>query len=251
VRALDDVSFEVRTGEFLTIVGPSGCGKSTLLSVLAGLTRLTAGSMVRDPAIEARGGIGMVFQKPVLLQWRTVLENILMPAEILGTGRKAAQAHAMELIELVGLTGFENAWPHQLSGGMAQRASICRALLTDPPLLLMDEPFGALDAITRERMNFELQRLWSATGKTVVFVTHSIEEAVLLSDRAIVMTPRPGRIAEVIENKLNRPRDLETMSSPVFADYSSHIRHLLIPRVASDPGEVPPDVDGQPGESRA
>ena len=238
VRALDDVSFDVREGEFLTIVGPSGCGKSTLLAIIAGLTSLTGGTMVRDPSVERPGGLGMVFQKPVLLQWRTVLENILVPAEILAMDKGAARAKAIELIELVGLTGFEHAWPHQLSGGMAQRASICRALLPDPPLLLMDEPFGAVDAITRERMNFELQRLWSTTGKTVVFVTHSIEEAVLISDRVVVMTSRPGRVAELIDNRLPRPRDLETMSSPLFGEYCSNIRHLLIPQ-AHDPGEVP------------
>ncbi|HEY7940447.1 MAG TPA: ABC transporter ATP-binding protein [Candidatus Limnocylindrales bacterium] len=228
VRALDDVSFDVRAGEFLTIVGPSGCGKSTLLSIIAGLSQLSGGTMRRDATVARPGGIGMVFQKPVLLQWRTILENVLMPAEILRTDRKAAQAKAMELIKLTGLSGFEDAWPHQLSGGMAQRTSICRALLTDPPLLLMDEPFGALDAITRERMNLELQRIWSTTAKTVVFVTHSIEEAVLLSDRAIVMSARPGKVAKILINELPRPRDVETLSSPLFAEYCSQIRHLLI-----------------------
>jgi NitT/TauT family transport system ATP-binding protein len=247
VRALEDVSFDVRSGEFLTIVGPSGCGKSTLLSIVAGLTALTGGTLVRDPSVEQPGGIGMVFQKPVLLQWRTVLENILMPAEILGTDRAAARSRALALIELVGLTGFEHAWPHQLSGGMAQRASICRALLTDPPLLLMDEPFGSVDAITRERLNLELQRIWSTTGKTVVFVTHSIEEAVLISDRAIVMTSRPGKVAEIIDNRLPRPRDLETMSSPLFSEYCSHIRHMLVPG-SNDPTESLTDAQEPRGE---
>ncbi|MGH2407732.1 MAG: ABC transporter ATP-binding protein [Candidatus Limnocylindrales bacterium] len=243
VRALEDVSFDVRSGEFLTIVGPSGCGKSTLLSIVAGLTALTGGTLVRDSSVEQPGGIGMVFQKPVLLQWRTVLENILMPAEILGTDRALAEARALALIELVGLTGFEHAWPHQLSGGMAQRASICRALLTDPPLLLMDEPFGSVDAITRERLNLELQRIWSSTGKTVVFVTHSIEEAVLLSDRAIVMTSRPGKVAEIIDNQLPRPRNLETMDSPLFSQYCGHIRHMLVPG-SNDPAESLADAPG-------
>jgi NitT/TauT family transport system ATP-binding protein len=236
VHALEDVSFDIRSGEFLSIVGPSGCGKSTLLGVVACLTALNGGTLTRDDSIERPGGIGMVFQKPVLLQWRTVLENILMPAEILGTPRAVAKARAMDLIELVGLTGFENAWPHQLSGGMAQRASICRALLTDPPLLLMDEPFGAVDAITRERLNLELQRLWSTTGNTVVFVTHSIEEAVLISDRAIIMTARPGKVAEIIDNQLPRPRDLDTMSLPLFSEYCGHIRHMLVPP-SHDPAE--------------
>jgi NitT/TauT family transport system ATP-binding protein len=236
VVALQDVSFDIRSGEFLSIVGPSGCGKSTLLGVVAGLTMLNDGTLERDASVERPGGIGMVFQKPVLLQWRTVLENIMMPAEILGTPRAVAKARAMELIELVGLTGFENAWPHQLSGGMAQRASICRALLTDPPLLLMDEPFGAVDAITRERLNLELQRLWSTTGNTVVFVTHSIEEAVLISDRAIIMTARPGKVAEIIDNQLPRPRDLDTMSLPLFSEYCGHIRHMLVPP-SNEPGE--------------
>jgi NitT/TauT family transport system ATP-binding protein len=228
VRALDNVSLDVRTGEFLTIVGPSGCGKSTLLGIIAGLTPMTGGKVSRDPSVERRGGIGMVFQEPVLLQWRTILQNVLTPAEILHLDRARARSKALELIELVGLHGFEQSWPRQLSGGMAQRASICRALLTDPPLLLMDEPFGSLDAITRERMNLELQRIWSSTGKTVIFVTHSIEESVLISDRIVVMTARPGRIAEVIENRLPRPRDVDTMSSPLFGEYAGRIRHLLV-----------------------
>ena len=228
VRALDGVSIDVRTGEFLTIVGPSGCGKSTLLSIIAGLTPLSGGVVSRDPSVARRGGIGMVFQQPVLLQWRSIIDNVLTPAEILHMEPAAARAKAAELIELVGLRGFERSWPHQLSGGMAQRASICRALLPDPPLLLMDEPFGALDAITRERMNLELQRIWSSTGKTIIFVTHSIEESVLLSDRIVVMTARPGRVAEVIENQLPRPRDVDTMSSPLFGEYAKRIRHLLV-----------------------
>jgi NitT/TauT family transport system ATP-binding protein len=228
VRAIDDVSIDVRTGEFLTIVGPSGCGKSTLLGIIAGLTPLTGGRVTRDPSVARRGGIGMVFQQPVLLQWRTIINNVLTPAEILRLDRATARTKAMALIELVGLKGFEQAWPHQLSGGMAQRASICRALLPDPPLLLMDEPFGALDAITRERMNLELQRIWSTTGKTVIFVTHSIEESVLISDRIIVMTARPGRVAEVIENELPRPRDVDTMSSALYGKYTGRIRHLLV-----------------------
>ena len=228
VRALDGVSIDVRTGEFLTIVGPSGCGKSTLLGIIAGLTPSSGGVVSRDPSVARRGGIGMVFQQPVLLQWRSIMDNVLTPAEILHMDATAARAKAAELIELVGLHGFERSWPHQLSGGMAQRASICRALLPDPPLLLMDEPFGALDAITRERMNLELQRIWSSTGKTIIFVTHSIEESVLLSDRIVVMTARPGRVAEVIDNQLPRPRDVDTMSAPLFGEYAKRIRHLLV-----------------------
>ena len=228
IRAIDDVTFDVREGEFLTIVGPSGCGKSTMLGIMAGLTPLSGGEIARDATVERRGGIGMVFQKPVLLAWRTILDNVLTPAEILHTDRAAAHAKAVELLDLVGLAGFERSWPYQLSGGMQQRSSICRALLSDPPLLLMDEPFGALDAITRERMNLELQRIWSSTGKTVVFVTHSIEESVLLSDRIVVMTARPGRVAEIIENQLPRPRDIETMSDALFNEYCGRVRHLLV-----------------------
>ena len=170
----------------------------------------------------------MVFQSPVLLPWRTVLSNVLAPAEILKLDRRASTVKARELLAQVDLGGFEKALPYQLSGGMQQRVAICRALLSDPPLLLMDEPFGALDALTRERMNLELQRIFGLGQKTVVLVTHSISEAVFLSDRIVTMTPRPGRIAEIIENDLPRPRTLETYDAPQFSEYAGHIRKLIM-----------------------
>ena len=168
----------------------------------------------------------MVFQSPVLLPWRTVLANVLLPVELLHERDSLAAARA--LLSEVGLGDFERAYPHQLSGGMQQRVSICRALLTDSPLLLMDEPFGALDAITRERLNMQLLRIWSEHQKTVVLVTHNIEEAVFLSDRVVVMTPRPGKVAEIIENGLDRPRGVATFRDPRFADYAVHIRELIV-----------------------
>jgi NitT/TauT family transport system ATP-binding protein len=228
VLALDDVDLVIRPGEFVTIVGASGCGKTTLLNLLAGLTAPTAGVIHRAAEVDRQGGIGMVFQSPVLMPWRTVVKNVTAPAEILAMNAEAAHAHALELLDKVGLAGFEQALPYQLSGGMQQRVSICRALLSDPPLLLMDEPFGALDAITRERMNLELQRVWTEGSKTVVLVTHSIDEAVFLSDRIVAMTSRPGRVAEIIENELPRPRGVETYEHPVFTEYAGRIRKLIL-----------------------
>jgi NitT/TauT family transport system ATP-binding protein len=228
VLALDDVSLEVREGEFIAIVGASGCGKTTLLNLIAGLLKPTDGRIDRVPVVERKGGIGMVFQSPVLLPWRTVLSNVLAPAEILNLERVSSKAKATELLAKVDLEGFQDALPYQLSGGMQQRVAICRALLSNPPLLLMDEPFGALDALTRERMNLELQRIFVEGSKTVILVTHSIEEAVFLSDRIIAMTPRPGRIAEVIDNELPRPRTLETYDMPLFTEYAGRIRRIIM-----------------------
>ncbi|MBO9521291.1 MAG: ABC transporter ATP-binding protein [Nocardioidaceae bacterium] len=226
VNALDQVDLDLRDGEFLVLVGASGCGKSTLLKIIAGLLDPTEGSLDRSPGLDERGGIGMVFQKPVLLPWRSVLRNVLVPTEVLRTD--GAREAALGLIDSTGLAGFEDAYPHQLSGGMQQRVAICRALLTDPPLLLMDEPFGALDAITRERLNLLLQEIWSETRKTVVLVTHNIDEAVLLGDRIVVMSPRPGRIVEVIENDLPRPRGAHTYADPRFAELSVHLRAQIV-----------------------
>ncbi len=226
VVAVDRVSCEIKANSFVSIVGPSGCGKSTLLRIIAGLVSATGGQVsvggkkVDGPISDA----SMVFQGPVLLQWRTVLENILFVAEIGGRNPREYRTRALELIELAGLKGFEDSYPHQLSGGMQQRASICRALLLNPSLILMDEPFGALDVMTRERLGFELQGIWSASKNTVVFVTHSITEAVLLSDTIIVMTARPGRIQDVIEVDLPRPRTLETLRTPRFLELSAHVR---------------------------
>jgi NitT/TauT family transport system ATP-binding protein len=228
VLALDDVDLVIRPGEFVTIVGASGCGKTTLLNLLAGLSEPTAGVIHRAAEVDRQGGIGMVFQSPVLMPWRTVIKNVTAPAEILDMDAAAAQGRALELISKVGLAGFEQALPYQLSGGMQQRVSICRALLSDPPLLLMDEPFGALDAITREKMNLELQRVWVEGAKTVLLVTHSIDEAVFLSDRIVAMTPRPGRIAEIIENELPRPRGVDTYEHPLFTEHAGHIRKLIL-----------------------
>ncbi len=226
VEALRDITFDLPKGEFVTIVGASGCGKSTLLKLVAGLLQPTSGSIARQPELEVGTGIGMVFQDPVLLPWRTVLNNVLLPTEILHL--KGAKPAALSLIEEVGLGGFEAAHPHQLSGGMQQRVAICRALLPDPPLLLMDEPFGALDAITRERMNLQLQHIWSEHRKTILLVTHSIEESIFLSDRIIVMTPRPGRIRAIIDNELERPRSVATYGTARFAQYATKIREMIV-----------------------
>jgi NitT/TauT family transport system ATP-binding protein len=234
VRALEQVSLSVRPSEFLVIVGPSGCGKSTLLRVMAGLLEGSSGSARRDLAIQRKGGVGMVFQDASLMHWRRVSQNVTLAGEILKIPKKDRDEAAVRLLNQVGLGRFGDAYPRQLSGGMRQRVAICRALLPDPPLLLMDEPFGALDAITRERMNLLVQQIWSDTGKTVVFVTHSVEEAVFLSDRIVTMTARPGRIAEVIENRLPRPRNSETYRDPLFAEYSARIRDVILANAAEE-----------------
>ncbi len=224
--AVEDLSFEVGDKEFVSLVGPSGCGKSTLLRMVSGLIAPTKGR-VEVRGQEVRGplaGVGMVFQAPVLLPWRTALANVLFTAEMRGEPANRHQARARELIRLTGLEGFERRYPHELSGGMQQRVAICRALLLDPSLLLMDEPFGALDIITRERMGFELQKIWSATRNTVLFVTHSITEAVLLSDTVVVMSARPGRLKAVIAVDLPRPRDVKTLSHPRFVELAARVR---------------------------
>src|SRR5262249_51038831 len=207
-RALEEVSFDLEENSFVSIVGPSGCGKSTLLRMVAGLIRPSGGSIiVRGAPVERPlHDTGMVFQSPVLLPWRTTLGNILFVAEMGGLRASAHRARAQELMQLAGLAGFERNYPHELSGGMQQRASICRAMLLKPSLILMDEPFGALDVITRERMGFALQTLWDESRSTVLFVTHSITEAVLLSDTVVVMTSRPGRIRDIVPIDLPRPR---------------------------------------------
>lgn len=225
--ALHDVNLDIRGGEFVAVVGPSGCGKSTMLRVVAGLIPpgsgevWIGGSRVRG----TRRDIGIVFQSPVLFPWRTVLENVLLPIDVQGLHRNDNLAKARELLALVGLRDFETRYPAELSGGMQQRVGIARALVHDPSILLMDEPFGALDAMTREHMNVELQRLWQSRTKTVLFITHSISEAVFLADRVVVMTPRPGRIAEVIEITLPRSRSLDMMSTAPFGDYVRRIRN--------------------------
>jgi NitT/TauT family transport system ATP-binding protein len=218
VEALRDISLGVRRGEFVSLVGPSGCGKSTLLRIVAGLRRATSGTVSVDgaPVVEPLSNIGMVFQAPVLLKWRTVLDNVLLPAELAGLGTASYRRRAMELLRLVGLGDFAGKRPHELSGGMQQRASICRALLLDPPLLLMDEPFGALDAMTRDDMNIELLRIWGedkgAGGprKTILFVTHSIPEAVLIGNRILLMSPHPGQVKGELNSDGSDPVDPAT-----------------------------------------
>ncbi|HTY76847.1 MAG TPA: ABC transporter ATP-binding protein [Candidatus Bathyarchaeia archaeon] len=229
VHALAGISLEIDAGEFITIVGQSGCGKTTLLKILAGLLQRSAGTVtLRGQAVdEPSRDIGIVFQDPVLLPWRTVLDNVMLPAEVLGLDRPRSRSRALELLALVGLSGFEDKYPHELSGGMRQRVAIARALVHDPSLLLMDEPFGALDAMTREFMNLELLRIWKESGKTIVFITHSIPEAAFLADRVIVMSARPGRIKEIVEVELPRPRDLDMMASDEFGVYTRRIRHLF------------------------
>lgn len=225
-EALIDINFEVKKGEFVTILGPSGCGKSTFLFIGTGLTKNTSGvvtnnnELIEKPAKD----VGFVFQDHLLLEWRTVLSNIMIQGEFRNIDKKECYEKAMKLIELVGLEGFENKYPFELSGGMQQRVSICRALIHNPELLMMDEPFGALDALTREQMRIDLEKIWMERKNTVLFVTHDINEAILLSDRIFVMTPRPGRIKEIIEVDLPRPRSLRVTES---ADFIEHRRHIL------------------------
>jgi NitT/TauT family transport system ATP-binding protein len=228
--ALSDVSLTVGEGEFVTIVGPSGCGKSTLLKVIAGLVRPTSGSvqLLGKGVDRPQREIGFAFQRSALLEWRGARKNILLQAEMRGMDRAHAERRADYLIEMTGLKGFENALPHELSGGMQQRVALCRALLHEPPVLLMDEPFGALDALTRESMNTEMNRIWRETGVTVVLVTHSIAEAIYLGNRVEVMSPRPGRIVRTLPVDLPPERDYgQTAGSPVFKQLAGQIRDLL------------------------
>ena len=229
VCAIQDVTFDVYRGEFITLVGPSGCGKTTLLKIISGLLPRTDGELIIssegdfDPGRE----VGMVFQKPVLLKWRSIVDNVLLPVEILRLAKQSYVAKAMELLSLVGLSGFEKSYPNELSGGMQQRASISRALIHDPQLLLMDEPFGALDALTREKMNLEILRIWEETQKTILFVTHGIQEAVFLADRVIVLSARPARMVAAIDVKLPRPRTMELKAEKEFGQICLEIYRLL------------------------
>ena len=229
VTALEEVSLSIRPGEFVSVLGPSGCGKSTLLRCIAGLEIPSSGSvMVNAKRVkQPPEGLGMVFQRDALLDWRTVADNLMLPVDFRRGDRAAARSRADALLAMTGLNGFEARYPAQLSGGMRQRVALCRALVDDPVLLLMDEPFGALDALTRDQMNIELQRMWLTEHKTVLFVTHSITEAIFLGDRVVVMTPRPGRIADIVEVDLPRPRKLAVRASERFIGYANHIRTLF------------------------
>ena len=226
VESLKPLSFDIREGEFMAVVGPSGCGKSTLLKMVAGLLPASSGEIVLGGS-RVDGppdNVGIVFQSPVLLAWRSVLDNVMLQIEMRRLDRAAYVVKARALLSMVGLDGFENKYPWQLSGGMQQRASICRALVHDPAVLLMDEPFGALDAMTRERMNLELQRIWAETKKTVLFITHSIPESIFLADRVLIMSERPGSIAAIYDVDIPRPRTLRVMGSREFTTLAQQIR---------------------------
>ena len=231
VVALQGIDLDVERGDFVSLIGPSGCGKSTLLRIVGDITEPTSGDVTvnRKHARQAREDrdYGIVFQAPVLFDWRTVAKNIALPLEMQRWDRARRQARVAEMVELVELAGFEKHFPWQLSGGMQQRVSIARALAFSPPLLLMDEPFGALDEMTRERLNLELLRIWSDTGSTVIFVTHSISEAVFLSTRVAVMSPRPGRISALVDIDLPQPRTAETREHPRFFELVTEVREAL------------------------
>ena len=229
LEALKALSFDVAAGEFVSILGPSGCGKSTLLKLVTGLISPTAGTirLAGDPVRGPRREVGIVFQQPTLLPWKTVIENVLVPIRAMGMDVGAKRVAALELLDMMKLGKFARHYPSELSGGMQQRVGIARCLIHDPTLLLMDEPFAALDALTRESMMDELQRIWTATRRSVLFITHSIPEAVYLSDRIIVLSPRPGRVLHTMNVDLPRPRTLDTMSDPRFAALSKQLRQIF------------------------
>jgi NitT/TauT family transport system ATP-binding protein len=243
VHALKDITLSLGDGELVSVVGASGCGKTTLLRIIGGLAEKYGGELRlkgRATAGNPRGDVGIVFQDANLLPWRNILQNVLLPTQVLRLNKRASIARARELIELVGLKGFENKYPFELSGGMRQRVSIARALVHDPSVLLMDEPFGALDALTRETMNAEVLKIWEKTRKTVFMITHSIAEAVFMSDRVIVMSPRPGRIIAEKRIGLPRPRNLDLLSDESFGGYTREIRRLLDSSgSAGEAGEAP------------
>jgi NitT/TauT family transport system ATP-binding protein len=228
--AVSEVTFDVAAGELVSLVGPSGCGKSTLLKILAGLHPHDGGAVrigsANNPFDPSRD-IGMVFQQALLLKWRRIIDNVLLPAEILGLPRRESRDRARDLLALVGLSGYEDKYPYELSGGMQQRAAIARSLVHDPKVILMDEPFGALDALTRERMNLELLRIWQESRKTILFVTHGIAEAVFLGTRVIVLTAGPARMADNFRIELPLPRTLDMKTSEIFGEYTRRIYRLL------------------------
>ena len=228
--AVSEATFDVAAGELVSLVGPSGCGKSTLLKVLAGLHPHDGGTVrIGSPnhPFDPSRDIGMVFQQALLLKWRRIIDNVLLPAEILGLPRKESRNRARDLLALVGLSGYEDKYPYELSGGMQQRAAIARSLVHDPKLILMDEPFGALDALTRERMNLELLRIWRESRKTILFVTHGIAEAVFLGTRVIVLTAGPARMADNFQIDLPHPRTLDMKTNEAFGEYTRRIYRLL------------------------
>ncbi len=229
IVAIEEVSFDIRSGEFIPILGPSGCGKSTLLRIVAGLLKPTGGSVSvgGSPVLGPIKGIGFVFQKPVLFDWYRVLANVLAPVELAGLRKKDYVDKARELIRLVKLDGFEDKYPKELSGGMQQRVAIARALILDPAILIMDEPFGALDALTRDQLNLELLKIWREKRKTILFVTHNIPEAVLLGDRVVVFSERPGRIKAILPVDLPRPRDIEAKKNKKFGELEVELYKLI------------------------
>lgn len=228
--AVSNVTLDIREGELVSLVGPSGCGKSTLLKILAGLHGHDGGTVRigndRVPFVEGRD-VGIVFQQPLLLRWRRILDNVLLPAEILGLPMAESRERALELLKVVGLAGFEDKFPYELSGGMQQRAAIARALVHDPKVVLMDEPFGALDALTRERMNLELLRIWEASRKTIIFVTHGIQEAVFVGSTVVVLSSRPARMVDSFRVELPYPRTLDIKTHEAFGEYTRRIYKLL------------------------
>jgi NitT/TauT family transport system ATP-binding protein len=226
IVAIEDFSVAVGAGEFVSLVGPSGCGKSTFVRLASGLLPATQGRITLDgtPVRGPRRDVGVVFQQPTLLPWKTVLDNVLVPCRALHLDEKQSKEKARELLRLTGLEKFALNYPYELSGGMQQRVGLARGLIHEPRVLLMDEPFGALDAMTRERMGTELQRIWMATGTSVIFITHSIPEAVFLSDRVVVVSPRPGRVVEELPVPLPRPRDVRTMSDALFGELCMRLR---------------------------
>ncbi len=231
VVALQDISLEIAAGEFISLIGPSGCGKSTLMRLIGDLLQPTSGDLLVNGKQPHQARLdrdyGMVFQAATLYDWRSVIKNVQLPLEVMGYAGADRQKLAAAMLDMVELGAFANHYPWQLSGGMQQRVSIARALVFDPSVLLMDEPFGALDEFTRERMNLELLKIWRQTGKTIIFVTHSIAEAVFLSNRIVVMSPRPGRITEIVSNSLDYPRDFSTRSDPAYVKLVAHVRELL------------------------
>ena len=236
VQSLRPLDFHINDGEFFVVVGPSGCGKSTLLKLISGLLAPTSGEIHVDgkKVTEPHGDVGIVFQNALLLPWRNIINNVLMPIDMKNLPRAQYMDRAKQLLKMVGLEGFEKKLPWQLSGGMQQRASICRALVHDPKIMMMDEPFGALDAMTREKMNVELSRIQRQTGKTILLITHSIPEAVFLADKVLVMTERPGGIEAIYDVPLGRDRNLDTMANPVFTELVSRVRKHFFTQSALD-----------------